>query len=296
MVQLSKSIEAAVANHSGAMESRNHFKNGASLKSLTIRANVLRKAFFALLTTIITFCGCNKYEKGEDNFDNESVWLLDGIYEGGFVQSKFEYDEQDRLIKFSHCHAGKPSSTQIFTYNSSGELIKTVWGSPGAEEETAVEIMTFVKNGNRIIFNDNENNYLELDSKELPIKLVYKDDEGYFSSETTFQYDVKGNLVKKVHEQKSTDGAYNYKFTATYTYDNKKSPFFCCKTPKWYLISIKEFDIVNNICTHKIVGSNSGTRNLTYTYDKETGFSLTVKGRDRDYPKREETYKYNRKD
>ena len=33
MVDFSSSIETAVANHSGAMETRDHFKNGANLKS-----------------------------------------------------------------------------------------------------------------------------------------------------------------------------------------------------------------------------------------------------------------------
>ena len=39
MVQFSRSIETEVANHSGAMEVRDHFKNGASSKSLMSRDN-----------------------------------------------------------------------------------------------------------------------------------------------------------------------------------------------------------------------------------------------------------------
>jgi len=38
----SKIVKAAVANYSGAMESGDHFKNGASPKSHTSRENIVR--------------------------------------------------------------------------------------------------------------------------------------------------------------------------------------------------------------------------------------------------------------
>ena len=43
MVQFSKTIETAVANYCGAMESRDHFKNGANLKSQMNRDNMIKR-------------------------------------------------------------------------------------------------------------------------------------------------------------------------------------------------------------------------------------------------------------
>ena len=46
-------MKTKVSKSSRAMESRDHFKNGASLKSQMSKVNILRKSRFALLTTAI---------------------------------------------------------------------------------------------------------------------------------------------------------------------------------------------------------------------------------------------------
>jgi hypothetical protein len=58
-----KTVRQIGATEIGAMESRNHFKNGASLKSLTSRANFLMKGaniFIVLLALMMTFSACRK--------------------------------------------------------------------------------------------------------------------------------------------------------------------------------------------------------------------------------------------
>ena len=68
MVQFCNSIETAVADHSEAMESRGHFKNGASSKSLMSRGNntikgIKIKGFYYILFIFFIGCSQNHVEK-----------------------------------------------------------------------------------------------------------------------------------------------------------------------------------------------------------------------------------------
>ena len=67
-------FKVVVANQSEAMESRDHFKNGAGLKSQMIKANILVVVCFALLAVL---SGCNK-EKRVDFVDGQLIgkWEL----------------------------------------------------------------------------------------------------------------------------------------------------------------------------------------------------------------------------
>jgi len=77
MVKFSKSIEEAVANHSGAMEFRDHFKNGASSKTMR----------YIILFSVFVFCcfpahsqtktECEKYFEGyiPENLDDALFYL-----------------------------------------------------------------------------------------------------------------------------------------------------------------------------------------------------------------------------
>jgi len=59
MVQFSNSIKAAVANRCEAMESRDHFKNGASSKSRMSRENFLMIICIAMLSSFFVLSGCD---------------------------------------------------------------------------------------------------------------------------------------------------------------------------------------------------------------------------------------------
>ena len=64
--------DVAVAFHGGAMEQRNHFKNGDSPKTQSSRANLFRKACFALFCAIVVsvaFTACNKDDDSSENGD-----------------------------------------------------------------------------------------------------------------------------------------------------------------------------------------------------------------------------------
>ena len=52
-------------------------------------------------------------------------------------------------------------------------------------------------------------------------------------------------------------------------YDDMKSPFFYCETPKWYLIwdiHFAFFTVVNNFTERYIVDVDSQTSKISYTY------------------------------
>ena len=81
MVKFSNSIETAVANHSGAMEARDHFKNGASSKSLMSRGNNTIKmksiSLFMIAVTLAAsavFSGCNIESKDVENPDGDMIY------------------------------------------------------------------------------------------------------------------------------------------------------------------------------------------------------------------------------
>ena len=102
---------------------------------------------------------------------------------------------------------------------------------------------------------------IELNSQGLPIYSIIDDEEN------TFEYQ-NGNLIKLV----KWDGPH------IYTYDDKKSPFYNCQTPKWCLICglfDGYADLNNNRITEELEWRNE-TINYSYTYDDE-GFPLTTK-------------------
>jgi hypothetical protein len=70
MFQLIKTREAG-ADNSGAVEARDHFKNGASLKSQMSRRNSLKKIIvaFAVLTTMMFTANAQKFAGGGLGFD-----------------------------------------------------------------------------------------------------------------------------------------------------------------------------------------------------------------------------------
>ena len=56
------SVEAAVANQSGAMEAKDYFKNEESSKSLMSRGCLFRKVFFAFLSLLL-FSSCQNNDR-----------------------------------------------------------------------------------------------------------------------------------------------------------------------------------------------------------------------------------------
>ena len=266
--------------HNSAMESGDHSKNGVSPKNQRSRGNFLASVCFALLAVSIIFCGCSK-DKDDNNGNGngeEKVQLLKTMTIGGDYIIEYVYDEDDRITAILEYSNGVLQNTETFTY-SGNDLIKVdIHGDDLS--------FNFSRNGNLITNNEmNGGNprvtTIELNSDGYPIK---SEGDGYFGGTTIYQYQ-DGNLVKV-----SQSDSYS-SFDAQFKYDDKKSPFYHCKTPKWFMIMYYYkncFGIKNNMTEVFVKYSDhENSTKLEYEYD-DNGFPTKIL----DYGEFELTFTY----
>jgi len=158
---------------------------------------------------------------------------------------KYEYDAQNRITKISsYDEDGGQSHTQTLTYVGD-DLVKYVHARYIREEPeflvTATEV--YAKSGDQITVTYYDGTGVErgttiLDitngeyiSKWLPMFIDY-------AAEISYQYH-NGNITKATHryvEEWNGITITERSWEEAYEYDNNKSPFVNCKTPKWYLL------------------------------------------------------------
>jgi len=215
----------AVAIDSGAMESGYHLKNGANLKSQTSRGNIF-KFFAAVLAACIVLFGCGKDK------DNGEVQLLETTtyFNGSYIKN--EYDNQNRITKISwYDKDGKIGQTVTLIY-SGDDLVKSETTGDKAG------ITEFVKNGNIITITDkniegtwSKTYTIHLDSNGYPTK--YENLEEGWSYFITYTIQ-NGNLMQWTSKEVGYSTVYEN--STNFIYDDKKSLFYYCNTPKWYMI------------------------------------------------------------
>jgi len=186
MVQFSNSIETVVANYSDAMKSRDHFKNGASSKSHTIRGNFLKIiSMMFVLPFLLVSCGKNEMDDNSviHDFRVQNVVYAKGSKlknisyvesvkskKGGIIINQYEYDERGRISKVS-----QPMYED---------------GTPMFENGTIVGLFSY----SDYVYND----------KGLLDKIIYYHSNiyaGFQILETrTYSYDKGGNKLKEVVE------------------------------------------------------------------------------------------------
>jgi len=193
--------------------------------------------------------------------------LLETVSINGILHLQFDYDSQRRIAQIRwFAENGELGGAEIFTYNDAGNLISIAYSNG--------ETKSFEKAGNRIYRENSKEklSYFELDEQGR-ITAEYsqssRSDEYSFSSVSEYEY-RDGNLIKVVSEQNYAypDEALAIKDVSAYVYDDKKSPFFHCETPKWLLKTLG-MDIKNNMLSY-----NSESVRYSYTYDN-SGFALT---------------------
>jgi hypothetical protein len=110
---------------------------------------------------------------------------------------------------------------------------------PGNNEKT-----TFTKNVNKITWQRNDNvegtlNEIELNAEGLPVKRRWRYDyeNGDWQEQTVTITWLNGNITKQESlykfDEKGNTGSSTW--VENYTFDDKKSPSFYCKTKKWVL-------------------------------------------------------------
>lgn len=190
---------------------------------------------------------------------DDRIKLLQTVVSDGDAYDKYEYDDQKRIVKTSSFNVrGIKLNTASLTY-SNNDLVKTemvfeyLFESNIIEEYTKIENKITIK---RVEDGDVQIYTLYLNSDGLPDKYE-NEDSSYI---VNYQYQ-DGNLLKYISKEDGIETCQEYK------YDNKKSPFSDCKTPKWFMIWFLwgGFGIQNNIT--EIKWSDNTFSHIEYEYD-----------------------------
>jgi len=211
-------------------------------------------AIFAI-SAVFTACKPDDDENG-----NEKVQLVKTITTYDTYGSlDFEYDKKNRITAVYLRRGEMPTFPYFQFFYTGNDLVKCIAYSDGS-----YYICEFSKKGNEItVFNS-----------FMPECIIKLNDDGYPLNfyDITFQY-LNSNMVS------AKDDNSNYSW---YKYDNNKSPFWHCETPKWVSIFISatffsfqpEFFVSfkNNITEHySNINSSEHTCELSYEYD-DNGF------------------------
>ncbi|MCL2073060.1 MAG: hypothetical protein FWH18_04000 [Marinilabiliaceae bacterium] len=266
-----------------------------------------------LIQTSAMFYSCDLDEEDDETGNDENteeVYLLVEISDNGGERTVFDYDNENRISKITYYKPNNEvSSEEAFTYNNVRDLVlksETNYTYNFAGETT------YNKNGNRIeIFkNYQTGGYIgeevELNDDGLPIKYFEEwSDVPYFYRDFSI-YQYENGVVMRVDFECERSQMNNTEYepygSIAYTYDNKKSPFIHCKTPKWYLIvgnggyNDDYRSYKNNVLTIERVDNDGKrtTESYTYTYNDD-GFPLTRKTTAHNGYEIIETFKYEKK-
>jgi hypothetical protein len=211
----------------------------------------------------------------------KDVILLEEIHHVGYIRYAFEYDTQHRLTNRYHYDSnGTLNSTMTLIYNDDDDLTAVLW-----VDVNGWTIQSgFTKEGNKISFRGvGISNYeIELNTEGLPEKRTHywrgQIVDSWSSSTHTYKW-VNRNLIQtdyKVDGERYGE-AYEESGTYTYTYDDKKSPFYHCATPRWFWLWYY-FANVTACSLNNLVSTNSADDITTYEYTyNEDGFLATEK-------------------
>lgn len=201
----------------------------------------LKKFYLKALVALVSLCFVSCSD--DDTVSTDVIYLPSTIVNKSLVEGNesmstlyFRYDKESRLtyiIQAAGKAAPENGDTLSFSYDNQGRLSFVVAG----------DTTRFTYNGDKVfctqMYNDEYyRDTLEVGSKGELLKL-YNTDQIY-----TYEYDVKGNLIK--YTGKGTDESMAY--ISTLTYDGKNGLFKNIKTPSWYFIREQGFPLcfINN--------------------------------------------------
>jgi len=194
-----------------------------------------------------------------------AVFLLEEVQWSG-ARNVFEYDDKDRIKKYTHYIGGQLLYVSTLKYDDEGDMIEEK--HEDQRDPANNSITTLTRNGNTITCTSNNGGVTcsyELNAEGFPIKATW------VAENITATYTWhNGNLIKE--EQK--EGSYSY--TYTYTYDEYKTPMHNCKSPKWVLHFWSWNSGLGNKNNLKTVDLEEGDDDETYEYTyNNDGFPLT---------------------
>ena len=225
----------------------------------------------ACLAVTIGFASCDK-----DDTSKKDVFLLEEIlYLGSsdIYRHDFEYDSHERIIKSTYYNKNDlPLFVNSLIYNADGDLVEVTLNFFEEFSSFPDRTTKFIKIDNMIYANYGV--IIELNGQGLPVK--YK----IYEREETLTW-KNGNLVKRTIVD---EGSTQYQVISTFTHDNMKSPFYHCKTPKWFFIwfmgmgGFERFCNDNNMIDEELIvnGEFWNTFPFDYTYNNN-GFAASSK-------------------
>ena len=246
----------------------------------------MKKTVF-LLSVVLIFASCKSNSKGKQSESSgevelsdsicaesseialpETVKLLKSITTDGICIEEFEYDDENRIVKINYFG----EYINMITYKS-GDLITIETVFP--ENTERKDVINYVKKGNTITLNfirhplDNAAS-ITLDKDENIAKNETVGETEGDSWTTSFIYQYRnGNLSKM------TSGTYfTYDTSETvyeYKYDDKKSLFHNCASPKWliqYLID-SNYTSKNNVVERTSNNEQSVVKTSRNKYEYE---------------------------
>jgi len=225
----------------------------------------------AYLVVTIMLVSCNKDDTPKDVFLLEEIlWLgSSDIY-----RHVLEYDSHDRIIKYTYYCEDLPLFVNSIIYNKDGDLVECTYNFFEGFSSSPEKTYKFIKIDNLIYTGYG---IIELNEQGLPIKYTRIEQE-----ETLIWQN--GNLVK--HTMVNS-GSTQYQVISTFTHDNMKSPFYNCKTPKWFIlwfldahVGYEHYCNVNNIIEQELIMNDEifDVDPIDYTYN-DNGFPATSKQR-----------------
>jgi len=204
--------------------------------------------------------------------ENDKVKLVATMYDSyGMNTYLFEYDSQNRITKITIL-----DSKSKYTLTYSGENLTKV-NYEGVNilmridenqniitwEEEFNDELVYVKNGNTITgpdFRENGNAIISLNNDGLMTKFVLEE----YDYEYTFKYQG-GNVTEMTSEGTGKD-----EITKITKYDNNKSPFYHCKTPKWFFwLFFRHWEF---LCQNNPTEANGTFTSDGYKYDYQFNY------------------------
>jgi len=264
------------------MKTASEVKNSSRTSTLAheTRKNKQRLSMLVIATLVLAavFTSCD--DNDDDN--NGKVKLPETITNRDGNYTKFEYDSQMRITKNFEYRNGILYLTNTLTYIGN-DLVKMV-----LEYQNDTYTEEYAKEGNEITITYYDDigylsgtNILYLNNDGFPDKydFILGHNLGVVNNYTIQSGNITKIMSTQVHwEITEKDGSVNYK------YDDKKSPFTHCATPKWWNIITRnvlmynldvEFGCKNNVIEENRINiywkgsSTNGKVEYTYEYDSD---------------------------
>jgi len=238
--------------------------------------NIRFSSIILIVALMLAAVGCGG-GRGSGGDDDENIILLAEYSSNQRHWEKFEYDDNNRITKIEYYDEDELYGFCKLTYNSVGNLISTEYEDGSKYEFTkdgaiitwSAEVTHWDRDYARdIVYKMNYT--VELNEQGMIGKYTYDETIGRERKITIILFEYDGKNIIKTTDQ-------NGENAQTFTYDDKKSPFYYCNTPQWYLwynfFKGATLGIHNNV-----VDDEHETRTVTFDFEyNDDGFPVSRK-------------------